>query len=126
MHRYVKVVFIFSGLFMLATHGVSTPAMMSTVTELHLDDKHLQDRLKIEANYVQYVTRQQANIRDIQRQAEMALPDDLDLESVHGLSTECKEVLAQARPANVSPCGCCWFQCNQDCLCTVSLNSRLP
>lgn len=67
-----------------------------------MDNPRLIERISIEAEYSVYVKRQRNRINDIKREAMLVIPDTLDLSSVSGLSNECKEILVQAQPANVS------------------------
>ena len=43
-------------------------------------------------------------MEEIRSEALLEIPDDLNLTSLSGLSNECKEVLVQSKPGNVSLC----------------------
>ena len=66
-------------------------------------------RVEIEAQYSRFVEQQQAHMEEIKKEANLCIPDTLDISSLAGLSTECKQTLVQARPANVSAIYLCLF-----------------
>jgi tRNA uridine 5-carboxymethylaminomethyl modification enzyme len=59
------------------------------------------EQVEIEAHYAGYLDRQSAEIVAFRRDEALALPDDLDYGAVGGLSTEMREKLSRARPANL-------------------------
>jgi tRNA uridine 5-carboxymethylaminomethyl modification enzyme len=59
------------------------------------------EQLEIEARYAGYVERMTADIRAYRRDESLALPEDLDLDRVGGLSAEAREKLARSRPATL-------------------------
>lgn len=59
------------------------------------------EQLAIEATYAGYVQRQDADVRAFRRDAQLALPADLDYDAVPGLSTEVRQKLNTARPATL-------------------------
>lgn len=56
------------------------------------------DQLGIEALYSGYLERQDADIRAFRRDEALALPDDLDPDSIGSLSTEIRSIIRRARP----------------------------
>ncbi|WP_122038319.1 tRNA uridine-5-carboxymethylaminomethyl(34) synthesis enzyme MnmG [Asaia bogorensis] len=56
--------------------------------------------VETEARYGGYLQRQEREIRQLANEAQIALPDDLDYGRIGGLSSEMKERLSIARPAN--------------------------
>ena len=56
--------------------------------------------VETEARYGGYLQRQEREIRQLANEAQIALPDDLDYGRIGGLSSEMKERLSLARPAN--------------------------
>jgi tRNA uridine 5-carboxymethylaminomethyl modification enzyme len=60
---------------------------------------HLQ--LKIDAGYVGYIERQDADIEAFRRDESLEFPDDLNFDVVNGLSNEAKAKLIEARPATL-------------------------
>jgi tRNA uridine 5-carboxymethylaminomethyl modification enzyme len=59
------------------------------------------EQLEIEARYAGYVARMESDIRAYRRDEALALPEDLDLDRVGGLSAEVREKLARVRPATL-------------------------
>jgi len=55
-----------------------------------------------DAHYRGYLERQDADVRAFRRDASLTLPDDIDFHGVPGLSTEIREKLSRARPANLA------------------------
>ncbi|MSP50092.1 MAG: tRNA uridine-5-carboxymethylaminomethyl(34) synthesis enzyme MnmG [Alphaproteobacteria bacterium] len=58
-------------------------------------------QLEIDGRYAGYLRRQDDDIQAFRRDEALALPDDLDLDAVGGLSTEVRSVLRSARPATI-------------------------
>ena len=58
-------------------------------------------QLEIDGRYAGYLQRQEADIAAFRRDEALALPDDLDVDAVGGLSTEIRTLLKQARPATI-------------------------
>lgn len=67
-----------------------------------LDTPRLAKRVEIEAQYSQISRLQQTHMEEIKKEATLKIPDELDLGTLPGLSNECREVLVQTRPVNVS------------------------
>lgn len=58
--------------------------------------------LEIEATYSVYMQRQSADIAEVRRDEDRAIPDDFDFEIMSGLSNELKQKLKTFRPSNVA------------------------
>jgi tRNA uridine 5-carboxymethylaminomethyl modification enzyme len=58
-------------------------------------------RLEVCARYAGYIERQQREIAKLAKQETLALPDDLDYTTVHGLSNEVRQRLTAARPVTL-------------------------
>ena len=58
-------------------------------------------QLETDVKYAGYVERQQREVAQQRRQAAVRLPADLDYASVHGLSNEARQKLADARPTTI-------------------------
>lgn len=58
--------------------------------------------LEIEAVYSVYMQRQSADIAEVRRDEDRAIPDDFDFEIMSGLSNELKQKLKKFRPSNVA------------------------
>ncbi|MEZ5812665.1 MAG: tRNA uridine-5-carboxymethylaminomethyl(34) synthesis enzyme MnmG [Rhizobiaceae bacterium] len=65
------------------------------------DDGILQD-LETEARYAAYLDRQEADIASVMREEARAIPSDLDVDALPGLSNELKQKIAECRPANIA------------------------
>ena len=51
--------------------------------------------------YEGYIKRQQAKIRALERQEQVAIPDNFDFNACSGLRMEAREKLSKIRPANL-------------------------
>ena len=58
-------------------------------------------QIEIDARYAVYLKRQNADVRAFRRDEALKLPGDLDFEGIPSLSTEVRQVLAEARPATL-------------------------
>jgi len=58
-------------------------------------------QLEIDGRYAGYLGRQEGDIAAFRRDEALALPDDLDLDAVGGLSNEVRSILKSARPATI-------------------------
>lgn len=61
----------------------------------------LYSQLEIEAGYVGYIERQDADITAFRRDELLEIPDDLDFDTLGGLSNEARVKLAEAHPATL-------------------------
>jgi tRNA uridine 5-carboxymethylaminomethyl modification enzyme len=61
----------------------------------------LHPQLKIDAGYVGYIERQDADIEAFRRDESLEFPDDLNFDMVNGLSNEARTKLREARPATL-------------------------
>ena len=59
------------------------------------------EQLEIDGRYAGYLDRQEAEIHAFRRDEELMLPPDLDYGAVGSLSTEIRQKLSTARPANL-------------------------
>ncbi|MEO0616301.1 MAG: tRNA uridine-5-carboxymethylaminomethyl(34) synthesis enzyme MnmG [Pseudomonadota bacterium] len=58
-------------------------------------------QVETDVKYQGYVERQQREVAQQRRQADLRLPEDLDYAVVHGLSNEARQKLADVRPATI-------------------------
>ena len=58
-------------------------------------------QLEVQAKYSGYIERQQREIARQEKQESLRLPEDIDYDSVDGLSNEVRQKLAAARPATI-------------------------
>jgi len=63
------------------------------------------EQVEIDAAYAGYLDRQAADVADFRREESLTLPRDLDYAAVGGLSNECREKLAAARPLTLGQAG---------------------
>jgi len=61
--------------------------------------------LQAQALYAPYLERQEASLRMLEREERLAIPAEIDFESVAGLSAEMRVRLSQARPATLGGAG---------------------
>jgi tRNA uridine 5-carboxymethylaminomethyl modification enzyme len=59
------------------------------------------EQVEVEAKYAGYIERQRDEVRRQLAQENVAIPDDLDYATVHGLSREVQQRLAQGRPQTI-------------------------
>ena len=62
---------------------------------------HVAAQLETEVKYEGYIKRQQAKIRALERQEQVAIPDNFDFNACSGLRMEAREKLSKIRPANL-------------------------
>ncbi len=70
--------------------------------ELGAAPESVKERVACDAIYAVYLDRQQADIEVYQRDRAIALPDDLDLDGLSGLSNELRSKLKSVRPGNLA------------------------
>jgi tRNA uridine 5-carboxymethylaminomethyl modification enzyme len=64
-------------------------------------DPSVAPQIEMDARYAGYLERQEADIRALRRDEGLSLPADLDYGRIGSLSTEVRQVLSRARPANL-------------------------
>ncbi|PYM13213.1 MAG: tRNA uridine-5-carboxymethylaminomethyl(34) synthesis enzyme MnmG [Candidatus Rokuibacteriota bacterium] len=69
--------------------------------DLDVDDVHVARQVEVSAKYEGYIRRMLADVERFRRSEERLLPDDLDYQTVPGLSTEIRERLAAVRPRSL-------------------------
>lgn len=70
--------------------------------ELMMFSSRVRGALEIEARYAVYMNRQEADILQVRREEQTAIPAELDFKELPGLSNELKTKLDRARPANIA------------------------
>jgi len=90
---------------MLGYPGVDLARLSGFWPELAVIPAYIGEQLEIEARYIGYLDRQEADIRAYRRDEELSLPTDLDYRAVGSLSTEIREKLARARPETLGAAG---------------------
>lgn len=84
---------------------IALPQLASYWPELAQIAPEVAEQVEIEARYMGYLDRQDADVRAFRRDEALILPDDLDYGAIHGLSNEVREKLLAARPATLGAAG---------------------
>lgn len=90
---------------LLAHPGVTLERLAPLWPEVGQWSPQVVEQIEIDAAYAGYLDRQAADVEDFRREEQLLLPADLDYAAVGGLSNECKEKLAAARPATLGQAG---------------------
>lgn len=100
----MRIYTYFSAYKMLGQSPVHIEDLARCIPEIKhlLETPTLAKRVEIEAEYFRYMQTQSNHMDEIRKEAMLHIPDSLDLSSLPGLSNECRDVLMQARPGNVS------------------------
>jgi tRNA uridine 5-carboxymethylaminomethyl modification enzyme len=64
-------------------------------------DREARDQVEIQIKYEGYLMRQQEQIERFKRLENLKIPEDMDFQSIIGLSTEVKEKLSKLRPISI-------------------------
>ena len=64
-------------------------------------DRKVAEQIEIDAKYDVYLSRQAADVAAYRRDESFTLPDDLDYETMRGLSNEAKQKLQHNRPRTI-------------------------
>jgi len=80
---------------------IAWPQIVAVWPELGAISPAIAEQLEIDGRYAGYLDRQEAEIHAFRRDEELILPADLDYAAVGSLSTEIRQKLAAARPANL-------------------------
>lgn len=80
-------------------------ALMRVWPDLANVPAEVRERVAADATYAVYLDRQTAEIASYQRDQALALPGDLDLDGISGLSNELRAKLRTARPDNLAQAG---------------------
>jgi tRNA uridine 5-carboxymethylaminomethyl modification enzyme len=87
-----------SALELLRLPGVDMSRLRAIWPELGQVRQNLVELLEIEARYASYLPRQEADIAAFRADEALALPRDLDLDAIAGLSREMRDRLGEIRP----------------------------
>ncbi len=91
----------FNALDLLRRPEVTYPELIKTLNWNALEDPQAAEQVEIQAKYAGYLKRQQGEIQKHQQQANTRIPQDLNYESVRGLSTEVRHKLIATRPETI-------------------------
>ncbi len=90
---------------LLAYPGASLQRLAAVWPEIAAWPREVAEQIEIDALYAGYLDRQAADAEAFRREEALLLPADLDYAAVGGLSHECREKLAAARPATLGQAG---------------------
>ena len=86
---------------LLARPDVTLATLAGIWPELAALDGFVAEQIEIDAKYAVYLDRQQADVEIVRKDEAVAIPDDLDIGAIPGLSNEVRDKLARARPATL-------------------------
>lgn len=81
--------------------GMDFSALIQFDAELSDFDREVRDQVQIQIKYEGYLKRQQEQIERFKRLEKLRIPEDMDFQSIIGLSTEVKEKLSTLRPISI-------------------------
>ncbi|WP_018936425.1 tRNA uridine-5-carboxymethylaminomethyl(34) synthesis enzyme MnmG [Thioalkalivibrio sp. ALJ24] len=86
---------------------VDYAGLLACLPALARDDlpADVREQVEIQTKYAGYIERQQAEVRRQERAEHTPLPENLDYDSVHGLSAELRQKLAEFRPHTLAQAG---------------------
>jgi len=87
---------------LLSQADVSVQRLSEIWPELASVDPGTAERLETEARYAVYLDRQRADFAIIRREEARALPEDLDVSALPGLSNELKQKITNRRPRSIA------------------------
>ncbi len=90
-----------TGLDLLALPGIGLAELRAIWPELGRRMPVAEQQIEIEAQYAAFVRRQEQDVRAFAREEATALPDNIDVDAVSGLSNEIKERIKLVRPRSV-------------------------
>ncbi len=90
---------------LLAHPDVTMATLAGIWPELAGIDDFVAEQIEIDAKYAAYLDRQQNDIDVVRREEGVAIPGDLDVGTIPGLSNELKEKLRRVRPATLAQAG---------------------
>jgi tRNA uridine 5-carboxymethylaminomethyl modification enzyme len=90
-----------NGLELLRLPNVDVTRLVAIWPELGHLRKDIVEQLEIDGRYASYLPRQAADIAALRADEALALPGDLDLDAISGLSREVRARLAQVRPRSI-------------------------
>jgi tRNA uridine 5-carboxymethylaminomethyl modification enzyme len=94
-----------TGLELLRLPDVDVAALTALWPELRELRRDVIEQLEIEGRYATYLARQEADVALLRAEEALALPRDLDLAAISGLSGEVRARLAEARPGTLAAAG---------------------
>ena len=93
------------GFSLLAFADVGFSTLVSLRPELSDIPTEIQDQLKRDALYAQYIQRQQKDVESLKKDEAQAIPEDFDYDQLTGLSHELRQKLLKTRPSTLGQAG---------------------
>jgi len=90
-----------SGFDVLRLADVNVDSLLEHIPSISNYSPRTKGRVLVEAVYAPYLRAQEAEIQKAERDEFLILPQDIDYESIHGLSMEEKKILDLIRPENI-------------------------
>ena len=90
---------------LLSFPGIDLRRLAAIWPEVAAIPAAIADQVTNDAQYAVHLRRQQADVEAMRRDEALALPVDLDYDSIGGLSTEVRQKLSAVRPANLGQAG---------------------
>ncbi len=90
---------------LLAHPEISIDRLAAVWPQLASWPRAVREQIEIDAVYAGYLDRQEADILAFRRDENLRLPEDIDYESVGGLSNEAREKLGRVRPQTLGQAG---------------------
>ena len=90
---------------LLAYPGVTLDRLAEVWPQIRDWPPAVAEQVEIDAAYAGYLDRQAADVEAFRKEENLGLPADLDYAAVGGLSNECREKLAAARPRTLGQAG---------------------
>ncbi|HEY5819932.1 MAG TPA: tRNA uridine-5-carboxymethylaminomethyl(34) synthesis enzyme MnmG [Mesorhizobium sp.] len=87
---------------LLASPDIGVAQLTLVWPDFNKHDAKSLEAMETNARYAVYLARQDADVHQIRREEERAMPDDLDFQSVSGLSNELKSKIALRRPRSIA------------------------
>ncbi len=81
--------------------GVDFSGLIQFDAELSDFDREVRDQVETQIKYEGYLKRQQEQIERFKRLEKLRIPEDMDFQSIIGLSTEVREKLSKLRPISI-------------------------
>lgn len=91
-----------NGMAILAFPDVSFEDMLPLIPQLTSVEHDIRLQIARDALYANYIARQQRDVEAMKRDESYVIPREFDFFSLDGLSSEMKQKLSQAKPANIA------------------------
>ena len=93
------------GMAILAFPNVTFDDLLPLVEGLDETEDEIRRQVERDALYANYIARQKRDVEAMKRDESYVIPRDFDFFALDGLSTEMKQKLSNAKPANIAQAG---------------------